>query len=630
MNFIKRFPATFSLMFINVGVFLIVYLQINSFSEPDWTLHLLEQGAEFNPYTLDREWYRIFTHMFLHGNILHLLFNMYALYSVGMEVESETGIKKFLVVYFLTGIAAALTSLYWSLFSVGVGASGAIFGLFGFSLILNLFRSRQGGHSLAPIFINFAIFLGINLIFAQAIKADTSAHLGGLVCGVILGLLSLTHSSHLSKVKFEYVVLPVLVILYFALPRYQVTYYKFFQYILATEDSAQQIFAKNASDEYYLATFKRTYARWDSALHMLNAHTFLPEELHTDTFKLRRYIQLRKQENSFRIKMMERESYIYMDSIEIVQGSMNEFMALDYPLVMTPKKNEESKPETSRPQLEKAKVFYNEDWEEIPEPPFAFYRIGTRDSIGRWQGKLEDYYANGDVQMKGSYLDNERNGIFIYYSDHKTYSSAGRYNKDRNIGKWEMYHSNGRLQSEVYYTNRYFLKNLWDSTGHQLVKDGYGRVVEHYSNGTIAIEGEYRDGYKEGYWYGLHKNGTIYYEENYFNGRLINGRSRNLAGETFIYDESSFFPLPSGGYQKLKEYLKESTEELETNTTGKVRLSFRVTMKGALTDFKVLQSVSPEIDEIAKKILIEGPRWTPAKNHGYESEDGFAYAEVEF
>ena len=66
-------------------------------------------------------------------------------------------------------------------------------------------------------------------------------------------------------------------------------------------------------------------------------------------------------------------------------------------------------------------VWYNEAWEELPAGPGKFYRMGTRDSLGRWQGPVRDYFANGDVQMKGAYTDNLRDGVFIYYTDHNTY-----------------------------------------------------------------------------------------------------------------------------------------------------------------------------------------------------------------
>lgn len=630
MNFIRKFPATLILMVVNVVVFAITFFQVNTFSEPIWSFYLLDAGAEFAPLALDREWYRIITHMFLHGSIWHILFNMYALYSVGAEVENEVGVKKFLLIYFLCGIAASLVSMQWNLFQIGVGASGAIFGLFGFSLMVSLFQGRQQGHSLKPIIINFIFFLVVNIVLAKALRADTSAHLGGLACGILLALPIWWKEELIRSLKIGYAALILLVIIYFSLPRYQVTYYNFFQYMLAAEDSAKNIFAENRSDEYYLQAFKKSNARWDSALTMLRAHSYLPKELHQDTFKLRHYIQWRKKEDQFRIAMIERESYIYLDSIAVASDSLNQFMRLDYPLVYHVVEAPKPPSQKQESGLETVRVFYNEDWEVIHEPPFTYYRIGSRDSLGRWQGRLQDYYANGDVQMKGSYKDDERDGVFIYYSDHKTYQSAGRYRADRSVGKWETFHNNGTLESEVYYTDRYFLKNLWDSAGVQLVKDGFGKVTERFSNGVISAEGEYKDGYKEGYWYGRHSNGDMYFEESYYHGRLVSGRSRNVKGETFLYDESSFFPLPEGGYKKLKAYIMGEVKKNQLVANGIVKLSFRVTTKGSLTDFKVVKSVSKEADELAKKILKEGLPWIPAKDHGCETIDGYAYAEVDF
>ena len=162
------------------------------------------------------------------------------------------------------------------------------------------------------------------------------------------------------------------------------------------------------------------------------------------------------------------------------------------------------------------------------------------------------------------------------------------------------------------------------------MKDGNGRVVEHHVSGAVSEEGEYRDGYKEGYWYGRHPNGDMYFEENYYNNRLVNGRSRNLQGDTFVYDESSLYPLPQGGVPKLREYIQSAVRQPDLAIDGTVRLSFRVTEKGKLTDFKVLQSVSRIADDRAKQILRDGPSWIPAKIHGHIKVDGFGYAEVAF
>ena len=143
MPLLKRIPVTIILITINLLVFIYCRVSIGTFNDPTWTQGLLFRGAEFAPLSLDDEWYRIFTHLFMHGSILHLLLNMYALSSVGSEIEQLTGTRKFLFIYFLTGLSASLGSLYFNLFTVGVGASGAIFGLFGFSLIVQLSESRK-------------------------------------------------------------------------------------------------------------------------------------------------------------------------------------------------------------------------------------------------------------------------------------------------------------------------------------------------------------------------------------------------------------------------------------------------------------------------------------------------------
>lgn len=628
----RKIPATLGLIAVNTLVFILTYIEAGTLDGPGYTLTLLHMGAQFNPLSLDKEWYRIFAHMFLHGGIIHLAVNMYALFSVGSEIERLVGTKKFTLVYFVSGVASALNSLYWSMFSIGVGASGAIFGLFGFSLIVNIFLSRRSGRSMTPILINFAIFLGINLMIAKSVNADNAAHFGGLAAGIIIGLYSLATGGGAAflKVKIEYFMIALLIVIYFALPRYQVSYYKFFQTIVATEDSTNHRLNRKLSDEAYLKVFTKNIHDWDSALALLNSQTYLPPQLAGDTMKLRRYISLRKQENTFKKSMLERESYIYLDSVEHVQELMAPNLSLDYGLSFRMPTEEQPEQRDSVPARQMTKVLYDSDWIEVPSPPATYYRIGFRDSLGRWQGAVRDYYDNGDVQMKGSYKNNKREGVFLYYSDHNTYTSAGRYLDDSSTGKWETYHTNGILASEAYYNDDYFLKNLWDSVGNQLVIDGNGKEIQRHPNGLIATEGEYRNGHKEGYWYGRHPNGEMYYEENFNHGRLVNGRSRSLNGETFVYDGSSLFPLPEGGFAKFKKYVKSETDKVKRDVNGQVRISFRVTESQEITDVAIEKSVSPELDAKAREILLKGPPWEPAKAHGYEPVDGFAFVVVEF
>lgn len=629
MKWIRTAPVTVFLLLANVLVFGYVYFQAGSFEEPGWTLLLLQMGAEYNPLTLDREWYRLFTHQFLHGHIPHLLFNMYALVSVGMALEGEIGSNKFAWLYFLSGLAAAVSSLYFTLFTIGVGASGAIFGLFGFSLVLNLFHSKKQGLPIAPILINFGIFMAINLLFASALRADNSAHMGGLAMGVLLAAGSILQPRS-ESIRMEWMAVMIIAAIYVMLPRYQVDYFKFFQRVLDVQDSARLTFRQGLTDDQFLLAFRKDKHNWMGVRQQLDSLKEVPPALESDTFKLRRYLRWKWQQASYRVTMVEKESYIYMDSIEIADQKMTPFLSLDYVLNLTRTLPEEEPQPLPREGPSPIKQWYDANWQEIPYPPGSFYRIGVRDSIGRWQGPVRDHYANGDVQMKGAYQDSKQEGIFIYYSDHGTYESAGRYEMGNRVGKWESFFPNGRLESEVYYRDRYFLKSLWDSLGNQLVREGEGHVVKRYSNGVVAEEGSYRDGYQEGVWQGRHADGQPFYEEYYSQGRLVRGRSRDPQGRSYVYDFSSFFPVPEGGFANYRGYLERETARIMPDVDGTVVLSFRINPGGAMLDLEVEKSVSLATDTKAKEIVSNGPRWLPAHEHGYVPVDGFQRVEVTF
>ena len=153
--------------------------------------------------------------------------------------------------------------------------------------------------------------------------------------------------------------------------------------------------------------------------------------------------------------------------------------------------------------------------------------------------------------MKGAYKGNKREGVFIFYSGGNRHTEAGRYVNDKRFGKWETFHENGRLASEVYYNNSYFLQSLYDSVGNQLVVDGNGREVQHYPNGVVATEGEYRHGVKQGYWYGRYPTGEMYYEEIFSGGVLVSGQSRTLDGQTFVYDSLQRLTSVAGVYGRI-------------------------------------------------------------------------------
>lgn len=125
------------------------------------------------------QWYRLFTVALTHANILHLLTNMWALYSIGNLVETVFGKSRYLIIFMVSLLTASLTSVFLGPHNIpGVGASGAIFGLFGALLVVG---KRVG--------INYRSVVSIvilNLIITFTVpNIDWHAHLGGLMGGAI-------------------------------------------------------------------------------------------------------------------------------------------------------------------------------------------------------------------------------------------------------------------------------------------------------------------------------------------------------------------------------------------------------------------------------------------------------------
>ena len=149
---------------------------------------LLNAGANYRPYTTNGQWWRLITSMFLHAGVMHLLANMYALLIVGILLEPVMGKNRFAVSYIITGILASVTSLWWHTATVSVGASGAIFGLYGIfvALLLTKVFSKEISKAFLTATIIFILF---NLLMGLSGGIDNAAHVGGLVSGFIIGLL---------------------------------------------------------------------------------------------------------------------------------------------------------------------------------------------------------------------------------------------------------------------------------------------------------------------------------------------------------------------------------------------------------------------------------------------------------
>lgn len=169
--------VTYSIILLNIIVFMLSLLDYNM---------IINYFANYYINVKNGEIYRLLTACFVHANFLHIFFNMYALYYIGPMVEKYYGKLKYLLIYLGSGIMGSLFSVVLSN-NVSIGASGAIFGLFGSMLYFGYkYRATLDG------FVRSGIIpvLFINLILGFIVpNIDVYGHIGGLIDGLLLSYI---------------------------------------------------------------------------------------------------------------------------------------------------------------------------------------------------------------------------------------------------------------------------------------------------------------------------------------------------------------------------------------------------------------------------------------------------------
>lgn len=176
--------VTKALILLNVAIYLITAVQGRGLNEPGGSL--FDKWALFGPLVAQGDWWRLVTSMFLHGFILHIVFNMIALWYIGGPVEQYLGRLRFVLLYFVSGLAGSAGALVATPNAVTVGASGAIFGVLGAMLILEWNATGRFGGAAASM-------IAINLIFNFAYNGaggdiSIGGHIGGLIGGILVTL----------------------------------------------------------------------------------------------------------------------------------------------------------------------------------------------------------------------------------------------------------------------------------------------------------------------------------------------------------------------------------------------------------------------------------------------------------
>lgn len=186
----KRYlqAVTIALAVINIAIFLIIEVSTGSTLDSG---NLVKWGAFYTPLVSEGQYWRLFTAMFLHAGIQHLLNNMLMLAALGTTLEPLLGHVKYLVLYLAGGLAGNLVS-YWFYLKdgesvVAVGASGAIFAVMG-ALVWIIIRNKGRVQNLSLMQMMVMLALSLYFGFVAANVANT-AHIGGLIAGFLLSML---------------------------------------------------------------------------------------------------------------------------------------------------------------------------------------------------------------------------------------------------------------------------------------------------------------------------------------------------------------------------------------------------------------------------------------------------------
>ena len=191
---------TYVLIAANVAIYVFTaYLSGNALEMSD---SVLLQYGQYNPYILyNAEYWRLFTGMFVHANIAHIVGNMLFLFIYGLRAEDLFDLKEYLGIYLLSGLAGGLLTLFLWPDSLSVGASGAIFGMIG-ACTIYLARARVAtvGWSIITalmyVFFLFAFNFGPNVNYL--------AHLGGLAVGLFMGYILAATRKSARPVTYEF------------------------------------------------------------------------------------------------------------------------------------------------------------------------------------------------------------------------------------------------------------------------------------------------------------------------------------------------------------------------------------------------------------------------------------------
>ncbi|MCL6578048.1 MAG: rhomboid family intramembrane serine protease [Candidatus Bathyarchaeota archaeon] len=186
---------TYLLIAINIAVYAYTSIIGGNFMETDY--YVLLQYGQSNSFVMSGGYWQLFTAMFVHVGLVHLLGNMFFLLIFGLRAEDMFTIQEYLLIYLLSGLTGNLLTLLFGPDMLSAGASGAIFGMFG---AVTIFVRRAVGQSILSALMYSFFLLMINI----GPNVNNLAHFGGLIIGLLIGYMLATKRKITITYRYNY------------------------------------------------------------------------------------------------------------------------------------------------------------------------------------------------------------------------------------------------------------------------------------------------------------------------------------------------------------------------------------------------------------------------------------------
>jgi TonB family protein len=284
---------------------------------------------------------------------------------------------------------------------------------------------------------------------------------------------------------------------------------------------------------------------------------------------------------------------------------------------------------TGRSQSNFITEFYSAKGQILEESQGSDYCIIRRINLKSVDTLVSFYSANDGLRfLKIIDKSGLANGQFTYYFRNGKIKSKG-INKDGNpVGIVTSYYENGLTQAVQLFEQASFipsLVNYYDSSGRQLIKDGNGYCACYFDSylvdgGDILEKGKLNSGKRDSLWTGYRKNSSMYYKEQYQNGKLIAGISYDSLGNQYNYDVIEKAAEPKKGmmgfYQHVARTLRYPASARRYGIEGKVFVEFVVNEDGSISDVKSIKGIGYGCDEEAVKAIQSSLHWLPGIQRG--------------